>query len=552
MNSISQIAGLIAWVISVITVSFFIWHQDTFFHQSSDPIANINIAKATASVRSEGLIRWRDAVQNQSLFDGDWIYAPPASQSKIKLGSGQVIELGEDTLVQIRAIMRENLEYSYLLSLVKGSVTADLKSECKKCPAITIKSEEKSFNVSAGETLTFKKEVGRNIKKLASKALPTFDGKRTALMGVLDQTFSSSLEKQVIVLPSTEPPPVEEKPNIIKKPPEEKPKVEPIKTPNLDLSITQNDLKIKSLIATIETDGTNKLSFTTDYKVADLKSAKIIIKMQIPKIQDILRKVVPALQLSNGTKKEFIQGIPGTSEVTIPIEKIIALGGLTHTGFIRDYNAKILPGILLEGNKPVQEDFKGIEVEISIRFLGEVISPYVLLYLEMEKQDSNFSNPWISPKRIVKNGAEVPGLMISLADYRKLRSLIRGAKGIGIYPATSSNEGIFLVRNKGFVGEIVNLTNTNLDSIRGVLNLLKVDLAFKGKRMSYYEQAAGSDLQVSVNKFLDDGKTVYVLKRGKVYPISRQFVKSNQEVAAFIDTQAKAVFFDKVDIIHSM
>jgi hypothetical protein len=78
------------------------------------------------------------------------------------------------------------------------------------------------------------------------------------------------------------------------------------------------------------------------------------------------------------------------------------------------------------------------------------------------------------------------------------------------------------------------------------------ETVYKGKRQAFYTVANGADLHNSISKFLDEGKTLYILKKGKTYPVNREFVKSNAEVASFVDTQAKAVFLEKVDIVYSL
>jgi hypothetical protein len=48
---------------------------------------------------------------------------------------------------------------------------------------------------------------------------------------------------------------------------------------------------------------------------------------------------------------------------------------------------------------------------------------------------------------------------------------------------------------------------------------------------------------------LDKGKVLYILKRNKIYPVSRDFIKTNNEVAKFVEGQARAIFLQKVEIL---
>jgi hypothetical protein len=85
------------------------------------------------------------------------------------------------------------------------------------------------------------------------------------------------------------------------------------------------------------------------------------------------------------------------------------------------------------------------------------------------------------------------------------------------------------------------------------MNLLKGEFVFRGSRSALHDTRTRSkgDLVNWMSALLDKGKVLYILKRKKLYPVSKQFIKTNDEVAQFIDEQAKAVFLDKVEILHS-
>ena len=88
-------------------------------------------------------------------------------------------------------------------------------------------------------------------------------------------------------------------------------------------------------------------------------------------------------------------------------------------------------------------------------------------------------------------------------------------------------------------------------TIETLLPLLDGNFVFKGPRSALYDMRGTSQTALLdwIGALLDKGKVLYILKRNKLYPVSRDFIKTNNEVAKFIDSQAKAIFLEKVEIL---
>ena len=87
--------------------------------------------------------------------------------------------------------------------------------------------------------------------------------------------------------------------------------------------------------------------------------------------------------------------------------------------------------------------------------------------------------------------------------------------------------------------------------IREITRLLGGRFAFRGSRSALYDTKGQTQqgLVDMVDALLDNGKILYILKTKKVFPVSRDFIKNNKEVGQFIDSQANAIFLEKVEIL---
>jgi len=89
------------------------------------------------------------------------------------------------------------------------------------------------------------------------------------------------------------------------------------------------------------------------------------------------------------------------------------------------------------------------------------------------------------------------------------------------------------------------------ERIEKLMELLGGDFVFEGPRSALHDTRGASQnaLVDWIGALLDKGQVLYILKRNKLYPVSRDFIKTNNEVAKFVDSQAKAVFLERVKIL---
>ena len=160
--------------------------------------------------------------------------------------------------------------------------------------------------------------------------------------------------------------------------------------------------------------------------------------------------------------------------------------------------------------------------------------------------------PWTQAKgELSLEAAPFAVHMVTGQDYFKFLPFLKGANAIGISRSgLASNDGTFVVRNQAVIAQ---LRGSAMDqhTIETLLPLLDGNFVFKGPRSALYDMRGTSQTALLdwIGALLDKGKVLYILKRNKLYPVSRDFIKTNSEVAKFIDSQAKAVFLEKVEIL---
>jgi hypothetical protein len=301
--------------------------------------------------------------------------------------------------------------------------------------------------------------------------------------------------------------------------------------------------------AKIGADANNRIIYTTDQRVGQLKAGSFRIPFTRPATTpEIDKSLVPLLKVFSDAnlKGEIVEGFPGGNSVLLPISNILATASVTSHGLIRDYQARLLPGLRMNHEKVQAGDFKGVEVLFTLRLLGEINGTLVEIYLDQIQPDKGSQSPWIASKNIIERGQGSFGIKLyNAALIGNLKSLIRGSGSIGLYAGASpSEEGVFILNLPSASGQG--------GAARLIASSLGAETVFRGKKSSFYGNGKSGDYLGNLTKILNAGKTIYVLRRGKTYPVSKDFVKTHAEVAAFIDKQARAIFLENVDIIYSL
>jgi hypothetical protein len=252
--------------------------------------------------------------------------------------------------------------------------------------------------------------------------------------------------------------------------------------------------------------------------------------------------------LASGTQNDSI---------SIPIEKIRRAASVNRYGAAREYVFKLRGGaevfeVTPSGKKKAESRALGSNtVEFKIRSFGEVGGGAVVLGIDQLTGGST-SGLWLEPKNELKvESAPISILMASGSDLSRFHSYMRGAGALGLSGGGSfTGQGIFVVRNQIITAQLFG-SGVNDDSINKIMTSLGGDFVFKGARAALNDSRGKSqaDLLQWIGSLLDKGKVLYIMKRNKLYPVSRDFIKTNSEVAQFIDSQAKAIFLEKVEIL---
>jgi hypothetical protein len=188
---------------------------------------------------------------------------------------------------------------------------------------------------------------------------------------------------------------------------------------------------------------------------------------------------------------------------------------------------------------------------IKVRAYGDGVSQGITIGLDQVEPVRNPNAMGKKKEDISPLNAQVRISLQSERDLASIMSFIQAANKVGMVKGGPSDElGYFIVRRRSVVAQVGG-RGLSKKILQLVTSSLQGDFVFKGYRRSLHDSGDKSqrDLALWIDSLLDQGKVLYVMKRDKLYPVSREFVKTNAEVARFIDSQAKALFVDKVDVI---
>jgi len=256
----------------------------------------------------------------------------------------------------------------------------------------------------------------------------------------------------------------------------------------------------------------------------------------------------------NGQTEEIFVAHPNDATISVPLKTIKKVGVTELFGGIKRYHFKIRAGV--EASRGINQRTKSLadgETKLTVVTLGEIPDgPINIGVSDFAPKPESADAVWIAPKKEVELFQS--GLVIQLmssADFGRFSNLIRDSNLLALdkrHPL--SNEGYFVVREDLIVAQISG-TLLNKQIISKTSSLLNGDFVFKGQRQAFqnireFAQNRPGDPMWSL---LNKGHVLYILKKGTLYPVSREFLKSSTEVAAFIGNQAQAVFVGKVEIV---
>ena len=511
------------WFLLVVVVIGAICEQDRFFAHESKAIALLADKAGSVMERTPGLIRWDEMARGQGFHDGDRVATARASKAKVQFNQERTLLLGEDTQVQITAMTTANRQRTYMITLIRGTVSAE--SKCRHCPPLVIRAGDETFSVDGGKKVALAKVVGKKVRKLDPQTPISFVSKSVPAAPVLAANF-------VKALPPPAPPP----------PPPAPPPPAPV-------------AKAKGFEAIVRVPSTGLVYWTTE-PLMNLVSAAIDFPLSAPPQRPEVGDWRPIAELSgpNPARNEIIETTgPMDFRLKISVSKIRSLGSSVWKDGYREYTLGIRGGarVSIKGQAQPSQSFSDRKLELKVRTYGEFPGGPATIGLD-RLTASNEPGPWLVRKNEIKpEDAPIAIHLATSQDYAKFIPYIKGAAGVGISrQGLYSNDGIFVVRKQEVVAQLRGSGMTQ-ERIEKLMELLGGDFVFEGPRSALHDTRGASQnaLVDWIGALLDKGQVLYILKRNKLYPVSRDFIKTNNEVAKFVDSQAKAVFLERVKIL---
>lgn len=324
--------------------------------------------------------------------------------------------------------------------------------------------------------------------------------------------------------------------------------------PDLDKSIINNDVSAIGFEHFLRLE--NRLLSISVYKsVSALRNGKIRLTLLPPTKKPAVGQLRPVLELvgKQGSKIPIVEGnINSDSEIILPLDLVIKYGREKFVGVFKEYEVSARAGSVLTVNGKKSQAFERVFSVIKVTGLGGGSSQGITVGLD--NFDAGRSNNGNSSKK-PEISTEIAPIRISLQsenDLPLISPFIEKASRVGFSKGGPRDDlGYFVVRNQAVIAEIAGSGLTR-GILQNIVTALRGDFVFRGLKNALHEPGDKSqrDLTTWVDSLLDQGKVLYVMKRSRLYPVSREFVKTNNEVAKFIDSQAKAVFVEKVDVIY--
>lgn len=170
----SRLAGLktvvvATWLLLVVGIVVALADTDSFLAVDGRSVALLEHRSGGVQVRREGLVRWQDAVERQGLFDGDRVATGRGAKARVGMGPKRSVSLGEDSQIQITAIVTKDPEAAFMVTLLRGSVVADIGESCAECPPIVVRAGDDTYRVASGHRVGIFKPAGGKARRFSPK-----------------------------------------------------------------------------------------------------------------------------------------------------------------------------------------------------------------------------------------------------------------------------------------------------------------------------------------------------------------------------------------------
>lgn len=537
------------WLLLVCGVVLAIVHQDKFFAIELHSIARLAQRSGSVMVRSEGLVRWREAVDRQSFFDGDRVATGTDAKSTIRFDEKRALMLGEDTQVQVTAIQQGDGGHAFMITLFRGSMLAETDGTCVDCPPLILRDAGgETYNVTSGKKVALVKSVGSKAKSYTPKtaALPVV-AKAERPKPLIDASFvkiAPTAEAETARLKAEK----EAQEKLERKDKEKRDRDEKERKEK-----EERDRKIiaKGYEAVVAPEMNGKTLFTME-PLSAIGGQTVDVPLTAPGQKPEGGNWRPALEMSGKGPPIVLEGA-SAADMTfkVSIDRLRKVAEVNRSGGVAEYIVNLRGGAVVMRDKEKFVSFGIQPAELRIKSFGEVGTGPLTVAMDVLKASAG-TGTWIEPKAPLSLGAATVAVsLVSGADFAKVAPFVRGAGAVGISREAIGANGVFVVRNQDVVAQVRGTSAGDKATAGGVMRALGGEVVFKGNKGALYDMRGKTQTALVdwVSSSLDNGKVLYILKRSKLYPVSKEFVKTNNDVATFIDTQARAIFLEKVEIV---
>ena len=526
------------WLLLVGIVVVAITQQERFFVASIRPVATLERKIGGAVVRSEGVVRWRELVTKDGLYDGDMVATGEDGKVRIRLGADRVLTLSESTQVKITAISTSGRDFSFLIKLIRGAAAGEVSSDCSSCGPIIIRAGEETFRVVAGKQLGVSKEAG-------GKPIQRFKPTTT------DWTVPPKppIEKVAVVSPSfIQTAPVVVPEAIVAKTPRLAP-------PPVAVVVPSPPLLTPAMEASLEVplDG---LDYWTLEPLASLKTKGIAYPITLPMARPERGEWRPRFELTDAAAKRPSE-VPNSGltekSLYVGLDRALSSATVSTRGAIKIFTFGVRGGAAVVSGKERGQSMNTKPVVTRVYSIPSALDGPVSIGMDaLNERPLDSATHWLISKQLIDVNAAPIGIhLASSNDYPQFIPFIRGATRIGLSgQGLAGQTGLFVVRKQEVVAQLTG-PNINKSVLDKVMLAMNADFIFRGARSALFDVRATSQaaLADTIGALLDKGKVLYLMKRNKIYPVSRDFIKTSSEVAAFVDTQAMAIFLQSVEIV---
>lgn len=534
---IIRIFAFSTWVLLVSIIIFAILKQDRFFAISADPLATIRFDRGEVFRRPYDSVKWMHAVDKQVVYDGDFVSTGADAKARVIFDQGRSLDLAENTQVQLTSILDQSGSLTFKISLGRGSVVAKAR-KCGKCGSLILRSGGETYNVDSGTNVGVFKKPGKKSEKF------DITGPVPNLGYVKNE---APLISSVLLSPSE----VE-----VKKPSVQLPRnLKPETSTATEKSANPSLLEMSGKELDIGGDPRGKVWWVFD-SFYQMSGVTFEVPIEIPNFDQSQGSWRPLVEISGQKNSQpiILDHLRQSDRlVSIPIEKIQHLAVSYENPLFIEYVFGLRGGVqlrALDGSKRVS--WRSRQVFFRVKQFHSSYPGALSIYLDKFDISPSASLLFEQKPDLQRENSSV---IIHLKSGNKFAKILPALKNAGAFrvslepKATFSEDGVFVV-DESIEAEIFSKKRDVL-LIKQIMSLLDGRLAFSGKSSAFSENhdSSPNGLVHKVGSLLEKGQVIYVLKRNKLYPVNRDFIKNYGEVAKFVDKQARAIFLDDVEII---